>query len=270
METPRDAPHGCAEEGRAPAPACDVAQALPSSAAPQIANVAAAPQPAGSDRARKANLISDGGSMYLTEMAPAAVGCSTAERRRNVAGLLECRVPRAVAVRIAARVPVEQNTVARIASEGDGPRTAAPAAPTILAFGKRDESSSVHLGRRRGDLWMREYSARILVSSSVSCSLSKVIKGPEGPEPALGFFEKKPGLSPKNLESHVDMSRSKQAKQQKFSPNEPGGRANVFFVYVIIITLTLRFRLRYVNVAGATFSFTLRYRIGRETYRGSR
>ncbi len=61
------------------------------------------------------------------------------------------------------------------------------------------------------------------------------------------------------------------------SPIEPGGRANVFFVlryYVIIITTsstpTLRLRLRFVTVAGATFSFTLRYRSGRETHRGSR
>ena len=53
----------------------------------------------------------------------------------------------------------------------------------------------------------------------------------------------------------------------KNSPNEPGGRANVFSSYVIIITSTLRFRLRYVTVAGATFSFTLRYRSGREAHR---
>ncbi len=51
---------------------------------------------------------------------------------------------------------------------------------------------------------------------------------------------------------------------------KPGGRANVFSFYVIIITLTLRFRLRYVNVAGVTFSFTLRSRSGREAHRGSR
>jgi hypothetical protein len=56
-------------------------------------------------------------------------------------------------------------------------------------------------------------------------------EGPEveGPEPALGFSEseKNPGGVTKNLESHVDMSRTKQ-QQQKFWPNEPGGRANVF------------------------------------------
>ena len=33
-----------------------------------------------------------------------------------------------------------------------------------------------------------------------------VIKGPKGPEPALGFFEKKIRIVPKSLESHVDMS----------------------------------------------------------------
>ena len=69
-------------------------------------------------------------------------------------------------------------------------------------------------------------------------------------------FSGRPGLS--------HFGRLQQpTKQQKFSPNEPGGRANVFSFYVIIITLTLRFRLRYVNVADVTFSFTLRSRSGR-------
>jgi hypothetical protein len=96
------------------------------------------------------------------------------------------------------------------------------------------------------------------------------IKGPEGPEPALGFFTKKNPDCPKNLESHVDMSRSKaKQQQQKFAQRARVART-FFSFYVIIITLTLRFRLRYVTVAGATFSFTLRYRSGRETHRGSR
>jgi hypothetical protein len=100
-----------------------------------------------------------------------------------------------------------------------------------------------------------------------------IIKGPEGPEPALGFFEKKIRLVPKKSgvpRRHV--VNSKQAKQQKFSPNEPGGRANVFFVLRYYYYVDLRFRLRYVTVAGAafSFSFTLRYRSGRETHRGSR
>jgi hypothetical protein len=83
----------------------------------------------------------------------------------------------------------------------------------------------------------------------------RVIKGPKGPEPALGFFEKKPRIVQKNLESHVDMSMaSKQAKQQKCSPNEPGGRANVFF------------GLRYYYYVNVTFSSTLRYRSGRNVF----
>ncbi len=63
---------------------------------------------------------------------------------------------------------------------------------------------------------------------------------------------------------------------KSFRPTSPGVARERFFVlryyyYVnVIITLTLRFRLRYVTVAGATFSFTLRYRSGREAHRGSR
>jgi hypothetical protein len=89
-------------------------------------------------------------------------------------------------------------------------------------------------------------------------------------EPALGFFEKKTRIVP--LWSFC----KQQSKTTKVWPNEPaGGRAIVFFpFYVIIITSTLRFRLRYVTVtvlvAGAAFSFTLRYRSGREAHRGSR
>jgi hypothetical protein len=118
-------------------------------------------------------------------------------------------------------------------------------------------------------------------------SQCRIIKGPKGPEPALGFFEKKPGLSRKNLVSHVDMSRSKQNNNKRilvllnvvhynnnksFRPTSPVVARTFFSFYVIIITLTLRFRLRYVTVAGATFSFsfTLRYRSGREAHRGSR
>ncbi len=75
-----------------------------------------------------------------------------------------------------------------------------------------------------------------------------VHKGPKGPEPALGFFKKKtPGLSQKSGVPRRHVVKQQQAKQkQKLSPNEPGGRANVFFsFYVIIITSTLRFRLRH-------------------------
>jgi hypothetical protein len=68
---------------------------------------------------------------------------------------------------------------------------------------------------------------------------------------------------------------SKATKQQKFSPNEPGGRANVFFVFKVTLLLlrqryVFRPDLRYVTVAGVRFSCTLRYRSGREAHRGSR
>ena len=67
-----------------------------------------------------------------------------------------------------------------------------------------------------------------------------------------------------------EMSRSNKTTTKKIRPNEPGVARTFFSFYVIIITSTLRFRLRYVTVAGATFSFTLRYRSGREAHRGSR
>ncbi len=80
---------------------------------------------------------------------------------------------------------------------------------------------------------------------SILYSFYPFIKGPKGPEPALGFFEKNPDCP--------TLVVNKQAKQQKFSPNKPGGRANVFSFYVIII-ITL------------TFSSTLRYRSGRSVF----
>ncbi len=86
-----------------------------------------------------------------------------------------------------------------------------------------------------------------------------IIKGPKGPEPgepALGFFEKKPGLS-KQIWSPTSTCReaTTKTKQQKLSPKEPGGRANVFFV------------LRYYYYVNVTFSSTLRYRSGRNVFR---
>ena len=52
------------------------------------------------------------------------------------------------------------------------------------------------------------------------------------------FSKKKTGLS------HSGRFASKATKQQKFSPNEPGGRANVFFVlrcyYYVNVTLPVR------------------------------
>jgi hypothetical protein len=72
------------------------------------------------------------------------------------------------------------------------------------------------------------------------------LKGPKGPEPAPGFFEKKTPDCP----TWVVNSK---AKQQKLAPNEPGVARTFFSFYVIIITSTLRFRLRYRS--GRTFFF---------------
>jgi hypothetical protein len=103
-------------------------------------------------------------------------------------------------------------------------------------------------------------------------SIYNVIKGPKGPEPALGFFEKNLDYPKTNLESQVDMSMATSKRTTKvFAQRARGSRERFFSFYVIIIiTSTLRFRLRYVTVAGVRFSFTLRYRSGRETHRGSR
>jgi hypothetical protein len=106
-------------------------------------------------------------------------------------------------------------------------------------------------------------SVLITLDSAVYGSLPVTIKGPKGPEPALGFFEKKPpGLS--------HFGRDEQHYNKSFRPTSPGVARTFFSFYVIIITSTLRFRLRYVTVAGVRFSFTLRYRSGREAHRGSR
>jgi hypothetical protein len=46
--------------------------------------------------------------------------------------------------------------------------------------------------------------------------------------------------------SHFCRLQAKQAKQQKFWPNEPGGSRERFFGFNYYIYVTLRFRLRYV------------------------
>jgi hypothetical protein len=76
------------------------------------------------------------------------------------------------------------------------------------------------------------------VRGSVGCAIHVYIyiNSPKGPEPALGFFEKNPGLS------HSCREATKQ-QQQKFSPNEPGGRANVFYRFTLLLL-----RQRYVFV----------------------
>ena len=84
-----------------------------------------------------------------------------------------------------------------------------------------------------------------------------LLSGPEGPEPALGFFEKKPGLS------HFGRFQATNKTTKVFAQQARGSRER-FFVLRYYYTLTLRFRLRYVNVADVTFSFTLRSRSGRE------
>jgi hypothetical protein len=84
-----------------------------------------------------------------------------------------------------------------------------------------------------------------------------VIKGPKGPEPALGLFEKKPPDCPKKVWSPTSTCRDEQQsnKTTKVFAQRARGSRELFFVYVIIIiTSTLRFRLRYVTVAGATAS----------------
>ena len=76
-----------------------------------------------------------------------------------------------------------------------------------------------------------------------------LIKGPKArPEPALGFSKKNPDCPKKSgvPRRHVACSN----KTTKVLPQQPGGRANVFFVLSYY----------YVNV---TFSSTLRYRSGR-------
>ncbi len=73
-----------------------------------------------------------------------------------------------------------------------------------------------------------------------------VLSGPEGLEPALGFFEKKTGLS------HFGRDEQQAKQQQKFCPaTSSPGVARTFF----------RFYYYFVNV---TFSFPLRSRSGRE------
>ncbi len=60
------------------------------------------------------------------------------------------------------------------------------------------------------------------------------IKGPEGPEPALGFFEKKPGLSQKDLESHVDMSLAASKTTKVFAQRARGSRER-FFRFTLLL-----------------------------------
>jgi hypothetical protein len=94
--------------------------------------------------------------------------------------------------------------------------------------------------------WRRRRQARTARLTNFSPFILHLTKGPKGPEPALGFFEKN-GLSHFGREA-------KQNNNKSFRPTSPGV-ARTFLRYY------------YVDV---TFSFTLRSRSGREAHRGSR
>jgi hypothetical protein len=71
------------------------------------------------------------------------------------------------------------------------------------------------------------------------------------------FSRKKTGLSPKIWSPTSTCREATKQQQQKFSPNEPGGRANVFFRFTF---------LRYYYYVNVTFSSTLRYRSGHNVF----
>jgi hypothetical protein len=55
-----------------------------------------------------------------------------------------------------------------------------------------------------------------------------LLSGPEGPEPALGFFEKKPGLS--------HFGREQASKRTKvFRPTSPGVARTFFFLFFVFV-----------------------------------
>ncbi len=78
-------------------------------------------------------------------------------------------------------------------------------------------------------------------------------------EPALGFSEKTPGLSPKKSRvPHRHVDGKHQQTNKSFRPTSPGVARTFFRFYVIYlgqryVLVYVRFRLRYVTVAGATF-----------------
>ncbi len=74
------------------------------------------------------------------------------------------------------------------------------------------------------------------------------IKGPKGPEPALGLFKKKPDCPKKPGVPRRHVVNKQPTKQQKFSPNEPGGRANVFFRFTLLLLLRQRYVFVYVTL----------------------
>jgi hypothetical protein len=81
-----------------------------------------------------------------------------------------------------------------------------------------------------------------------------LFKDPKGPdEPALGFFKKKPDFP--------TLVGNNQQNNKSFRPTSPGV-ARTFTILRYYYYVDVRFRLRYVNVAGVTFSFTLRSRAG--------
>ncbi len=80
----------------------------------------------------------------------------------------------------------------------------------------------------------------------------------KGPEPALGFFEKKTGIVPKKTglpRRHVEMSNKTTTKV--FAQRARGSRER-FFRFTLL--------LRYYYYVDVTFSSTLRYRSGRNVF----
>jgi hypothetical protein len=74
--------------------------------------------------------------------------------------------------------------------------------------------------------------------------------GPQAcPEP-LWLSKKKPGLSQK-FWSPTSTCREQNNNKTGARPNEPGGRANDFFVFTLLSSR--HFLLRYISVAGAAF-----------------
>ena len=76
-------------------------------------------------------------------------------------------------------------------------------------------------------------------------------------------------FSKKNPDCPTLVEMSNKTTTKVFAQQARGSRER-FFVLRYYYYVDVRFRLRDVNVAGVTFSFTLRSRSGREAHRGSR
>jgi hypothetical protein len=90
----------------------------------------------------------------------------------------------------------------------------------------------------------------------------QVIKGPKGPEPALGFFEKNPRIVPKIWSpTSRDMSRSKQNNNNKVFAQRARGSRERFFRFTLLLL-----RQRSFNVTFSSTLRRLRYRSGRKVF----